>query len=106
MNYSCRYCLDNAYFEGFHGVLPSPPIIHCDNQPAIALSSNPIQHFRIKNLEIDYHFVRNRVQKWDIEVQCIPAEDYLKSSTRIKRKILHKTRAGQQALKFLDFDFI
>ena len=44
------------------------------------------------------------MQKWDIEVQCIPAEDYLKSSTRIKRKILHKTRAGQQALKFLDFD--
>lgn len=43
--------------------VPQPPIIHCDNMSAIALSSNLIFHSRIKHLDTDYHFVREIVQK-------------------------------------------
>ncbi|XP_028948155.1 uncharacterized mitochondrial protein AtMg00810-like [Malus domestica] len=55
--------------------VPQPPIIHCDNMSAIALSSNPVFHSRIKHLDTDYHFVRERVQRRDLEVLYIPTEE-------------------------------
>lgn len=36
-------------------------IIFCDNVSAVYLSGNPIQHQRTKHIEIDIHFVRNKV---------------------------------------------
>ncbi|CAL8166024.1 unnamed protein product [Prunus armeniaca] len=45
--------------------LPEPPTISCDNLSALALSSNPIYHSRIKHLDNDFHFVRERVQRND-----------------------------------------
>ncbi|CAL2235003.1 unnamed protein product [Prunus armeniaca] len=55
--------------------LPQPPTIHCDNLSAFALSSNPVFHSRIKHLDIDFHFVRERVQKKDFIMQYIPTEE-------------------------------
>ncbi|KAI5327629.1 hypothetical protein L3X38_027025 [Prunus dulcis] len=55
--------------------LPQPPTIHCDNLSALALSSNSVYHSRIKHLDIDFHFVRERVQKKDLFVQYIPTEE-------------------------------
>ncbi|CAL2226062.1 unnamed protein product [Prunus armeniaca] len=54
-----------------HEFLPEPPMIHCDNMSALALCSNLVFHSRIKHRDIDYHFVRERVQRKDILVQCI-----------------------------------
>lgn len=53
----------------------NPPSIHCDNMSAIALSANPVFHFKIRHLDIDYHFVREQVQKGDFEVLYIPTDD-------------------------------
>ncbi|CAL9012449.1 unnamed protein product [Prunus brigantina] len=55
--------------------LPQQPVLHCDNLSAIALSSNPVYHSRIKHLDIDFHFVRERVQRGDLIVQYIPTEE-------------------------------
>ncbi|CAL8176000.1 unnamed protein product [Prunus armeniaca] len=57
--------------------LPEPPTISCDNLSALSLSSNPIYHSRIKHLDIDFHFVRERVQRNDLTVQYIPIEEQL-----------------------------
>ncbi|KAI5336291.1 hypothetical protein L3X38_015558 [Prunus dulcis] len=46
--------------------LPLPPTIICDNLSTLALSSNPVFHSRIKHLDIDFHFVRERVQRNDL----------------------------------------
>ena len=56
-------------------VLPHPPLLYCDNQSAIALSLNPVQHSRIKHLETDFHFIRERVQKGDLIVQYVSTKD-------------------------------
>ncbi|XP_040364414.1 secreted RxLR effector protein 161-like [Rosa chinensis] len=40
--------------------LPQPPLIHCDNLSTMALSSNAVFHSRIKHLDTDYHFIRER----------------------------------------------
>ncbi|KAM2196223.1 hypothetical protein ACFX1R_030129 [Malus domestica] len=58
-----------------HQVLLDPPLIHCDNLSALALCSNPVFHTRIKHLDTDFHFIREKVQKKDILVQYVPTEE-------------------------------
>ena len=54
-----------------HGVTQSSPratLVYCDNVSAVYLSSNPVQHQRTKHVEIDLHFVRERVALGDVRV--------------------------------------
>ena len=37
------------------------PVLWCDNISAIALASNLVLHSKIKHIEVDYHFVREKV---------------------------------------------
>jgi hypothetical protein len=53
--------------------LESAPIIWCDNVSALALASNPIFHARSKHIEVDYHFVREKVTNRDIILQHVPS---------------------------------
>ncbi|KAM1422622.1 hypothetical protein ACFX2I_004733 [Malus domestica] len=64
-----------SVFKDIHQFLPRPPALHCDNLSALALSSNPVFHSKIKHLDTDYHFVREKVQKGDISVHYIPTDD-------------------------------
>ncbi|KAI5312002.1 hypothetical protein L3X38_041175 [Prunus dulcis] len=57
--------------------LPNAPTMYCDNLSALALSSNPVYHSRIKHLDIDFHFVREKVQRKDLIVQYIPTEEQI-----------------------------
>jgi hypothetical protein len=45
--------------------LQTPPswctLVYCDNISAVYLSTNPVQHQRTKHVEIDLHFVREKV---------------------------------------------
>ncbi|GJU10721.1 gag/pol polyprotein [Tanacetum coccineum] len=46
----------------------STPILWCDNLGSTYLSANPIFCARTKQVEIDYHFVREKVAKGDLRV--------------------------------------
>ncbi|CAN6696160.1 unnamed protein product [Malus baccata var. baccata] len=56
-------------------ILNSSPVIYCDNKSAIAISANPVFHSRIKHLDTDYHFVREKVQQGDLQVHYLSTED-------------------------------
>ena len=51
------------------------PIIFCDNMSAIALSLNPVQHQRTKHIEIDVHFVRERIANNQLCVQFVSSTE-------------------------------
>nr|GEZ57683.1 hypothetical protein [Tanacetum cinerariifolium] len=55
----------------------STPIQWCDNLGATYLSANPIFHTRTKHVEIDYHFVREKVAQGDLRVQHISTHDQI-----------------------------
>ncbi|KAM1661090.1 hypothetical protein EV2_004131 [Malus domestica] len=53
----------------------STPVLFCDNLSAIALSFNPVQHQRTKHIEIDVHFVRERVARNQLIVQFVSSQE-------------------------------
>ena len=47
-------------------------VVYCDNISAVYLSTNPVQHQRTKHIEIDLHFVRERVALGEVRVLHVP----------------------------------
>ena len=56
---------------------PQPPILWCDNIGATYLSANPVFHARMKHIEVDYHFVRERVSQKQLQIKIISSKDQL-----------------------------
>lgn len=61
----------------FQIYLSSPSTIWCDNIGALALASNPIFHIQMKYVEINYHFIREKVVNKDILLKQISTKDQL-----------------------------
>jgi hypothetical protein len=49
----------------------------CDNENAICLVDNPIEHSRTKHIDIRHHFLRDHQQRGDIDVCHISTENQL-----------------------------
>jgi hypothetical protein len=45
-----------------------PTIIKCNNQSSMKLPNNPIYHVRSKHIEIQHHFVREKLQSKEIDL--------------------------------------
>jgi histone deacetylase 1/2 len=50
---------------------PQPSILWCDNIGATYFSANPIFHARTKHIEVDYHFVRERMSQKRLLIKFI-----------------------------------
>ena len=51
--------------------------VFCDNTSAINLSKNPIQHSRSKHIEIKHHFIRDHVNKKELELIFVDTKNQL-----------------------------
>jgi Reverse transcriptase (RNA-dependent DNA polymerase) len=60
-----------------HIRLDSPPTLWCDNLGATFLAANLMFHARTKHVEIDYHFVRERVVSKELSVRFLCSKDQL-----------------------------
>nr|GEZ94380.1 hypothetical protein [Tanacetum cinerariifolium] len=42
--------------------------MYCDSKAVIAISCNPVQHFRNKHIDVRYHFIKEKVEKGIVEL--------------------------------------
>ena len=55
----------------------SVPTIWCDNISAIELAKNLVYHSRTKHIELDMHFIRDKVLARELEINYIPSEEQI-----------------------------
>jgi hypothetical protein len=49
----------------------------CDNESAIRMADNPVDHSHTKHIAIQYHFLRDHEQRGDIEIAYINIKEQL-----------------------------
>ncbi|PON99369.1 hypothetical protein TorRG33x02_049120 [Trema orientale] len=69
-------CLQNLLHD-FQLVVSSPALLFCDNQAAIYIASNPTFHERTKHIELDCHFVRDKVSQGSVKLLPIRSQHQL-----------------------------
>ena len=45
-----------------------PTKVHCDNQSAVKLEHNPVYHARTKHIELQHHFIREKIESKKIKL--------------------------------------
>ena len=78
--------------------LSLPPMLWCDNVSTLALASNPIFHARTKHIEVDYHYIREKVLAKELKLNFISTLDQL---TDIFTKALPSPRFLDLASKLM-----
>ncbi|XP_019107128.1 uncharacterized mitochondrial protein AtMg00810-like [Beta vulgaris subsp. vulgaris] len=71
-NVVAKSCWLRNFLLELHCPLRQATLVYCDNISAIYLSSNPVQHHRTKHVELDIHFVREKVALGQVRVLHVP----------------------------------
>lgn len=54
-----------------------PMRLYCDNKSAISIAHNPVQHDRTKHIEIDRHFIKEKLDSGLICTPYVSSQDNL-----------------------------
>jgi hypothetical protein len=60
-----------------YGIIFKNVPLMCDNESAVKLATNLVQHSRTKHIDIRHHFLRDHVGKGDITIYSIGTNDQL-----------------------------
>lgn len=66
-----------SLFKELHIECTSLLTIWCDNVSAIELAKNLVYHSRTKYIELDIHFIKDKVLAKELEVNYIPSEEQI-----------------------------
>ncbi|GJU59324.1 putative reverse transcriptase domain-containing protein [Tanacetum coccineum] len=68
--------------------------LYCDSQSTIAISCNPVQHSRTKNIHTRYHFIKEQVENGIIELYFVRTEYQL-------AELVYESPLRDSGLRFL-----
>jgi hypothetical protein len=77
---ACQCCVQLLWMKQtlrYFGYNMSKVPLLCDNESAIRLADNPVEHSCTKHIDIRYHFLRDHQQRGDIDVFHISTENHL-----------------------------
>ena len=72
-----------------YGVTCDKVPLWCDNGSAIKISHNPVQHSKMKHIEIRHNFIQDHIKRGDIDIIYINTQEQL---ANIFTKPLDKAR--------------
>jgi len=74
---TCEFIWVKQFLQeiGFFNIQPMK--MYCDNQAALHIASNPVFHERTKHIEIDYHFIREKVMTKEICTEFVGSNEQL-----------------------------
>lgn len=65
-------CWVRQLLHELHVDLAKATLVYCDNVSAVYLTQNPVHHRRTKHIELDIHFVREKVALGHVRVLHVP----------------------------------
>ena len=89
-----------------YGYKLSKVTLLCDNESAIHMADNPVEHNRTKHIDIRYHFLRDHQQKGDIEIAYVSTHNQLADifTKPLDEKTISKLRNELNVLDSQNFD--
>jgi hypothetical protein len=78
----------------------------CDNESAIRMADNPMEHSRKKHIDIWYHFLRDHQQRGDIKIAYVSTHNQLADifTKPLDEKTFSKLRYELNVLDYRNFD--
>jgi hypothetical protein len=78
----------------------------CDNESAIRMEDNPVEHSRTKHIAIRYHFLRDHQQRGDTEIAYVSTKEQLADifTNPLDEKTFTKLRHELNILDSRNFD--
>jgi hypothetical protein len=78
----------------------------CDNESAIRMADNPVEHSRTKHMAIRYHFLRDHQHRGDIEIAYVSTKEQLADifTKPLDEKTFTKLRHELNILDSRNFD--
>ena len=74
--------------------------IMCDNQGCMALAKNPTHHSRTKHIDVQHHFIREKLESGEISLKYCPTEDMVADVlTKALAKERHQRLAKEMGLR-------
>jgi hypothetical protein len=79
----------------------------CDNESAIRIADNPVEHSRTMHIAIRYHFLRDHQQRGDIEIAYVSTKEQLADifTKPLDEKTFTKLRNELNILDSRNFDW-